>query len=45
MVVARAWELSPDEWYRRPRWSRAAMVAQYDVEMAIQWWTAEDNAR
>lgn len=44
MKVAKDWHRTPREWYREPRWSRATMVAQYNTEVAISWWSAEDNA-
>jgi len=45
MTVAKAWRLSPDEWYKKPRWARAAMVAQHDVEVSITWWDVEDKRK
>jgi len=38
MEAARAWGLTPDEWYRKPRWARAVMVAQVEERSKINWW-------
>lgn len=43
--MAKANGLTPYRWYQEPRWSRATMVAVYDVEMAMQWWTVEDKRK
>jgi len=43
MRAAHYWGKTPSEFYREPRWSRAAMVETYRKEGAINYWQVEDN--
>jgi len=41
--AAKEWHLAPDEWFEKPRWSRAVMVAQRRTRAAVDFWLMEDN--
>lgn len=43
--TAKEWGIKPTEWVREPRWSRATMVAQGEVEAKISFWMVEDRRR
>jgi len=41
--AAREWGLSLEEWYMKPRWARACMVAQCELRKRLDYWMAKDN--
>jgi hypothetical protein len=45
MDAAHAWGIPPDEWYKRPRWERATMVAYLWKLDWSNWWREKLNER
>lgn len=41
LAAARAWGLTPAQWYREPAWSRSAMVAHERLGERLRYWSAE----